>query len=382
MSRFILRSSITAVLVSLTFLCSPRGLAQPPQGDRPPMRPDDRGGFADKPVEEVKKNIQVLKGLPASQLTSVMNLMGGSLGVECKFCHYADESGIHFESDSVFAKRTAREMIRMTKGLNEQFFHGRPQVTCFTCHRGSTDPKSVVPLPLAAHEQPEEEPKGESALPKTETVLTQYEHALGGADALNKITSRVIKGTSVNERGEVPVEIYQKGPDKFTSSMIMRNGSASTRGFDGKKGWMSGDRGTRVLSDAESVRLERDAPLFPLARLRKLGDAAKVRGIDTVNGKRAYVIVARPDEHTRERYYIDSTTGLLLRRVVLTETMLGFVPEQVDYDDYRTVDGVKVPFVATSAYIEQDGTTIRRITSMEQNVVIDDKKFSAPEEKK
>ena len=382
MSRFSVCSSIIAILVSLTFLSSPRVLAQPPQGERPPMRQDDRGGSADKPVEEVKKNIQVLKGLPSSQLTTVMNLMAGSLGVECKFCHYADESGIHFESDSVFAKRTAREMIRMTKGLNEQFFEGRPQVTCFTCHRGSTEPKALLPLPLAAHEMPEEGPNGEPALPKTETVLKQYENALGGAEALNKITSRVIKGTSVNARGEVPVEIYQKGPDKFASSMTMRNGSASTRGFDGKKGWMSGDRGTRVLSDAESVRLERDAPLFPLARLRKLGDAAKVRGIDTADGKRAYVIVARPDEHTRERYYIDSTSGLLLRRVVLTETMLGFVPEQVDYADYRSVDGVKIPFTATSAYIEQEGTTVRRITSIEQNVAIDDKKFSAPEEKK
>jgi len=382
MSRFEVRSLAVIVLISFTVLYSTNVLAQPSQRDRPPMRQDDRGGSSDRPVEEVKKNIQVLKGLPASQLTTVMNLIGGSLGVECKFCHYADEAGIHFESDSVFAKRTAREMIRMTNDLNEKFFHGRHEVTCYTCHRGSTEPKALLPLPLAAHEQHEEEPKGEPILPKTETVLTQYEKALGGADALNKITSRVTKGTSVNARGEVPVEILQKGPDKFTSSMTMRNGATSSRGFDGKNGWMSGDRGTRMLSENERTRLERDAALFPLDRLRKLGDAAKVRGIDTVNGKRAYVIVARPDEHTRERYYIDSTTGLLLRRVVLTETMLGFVPEQVDYDDYRTVDGVKVPFATTSSFIEQEGTSIRRITSIEQNVAIDDSKFSAPEEKK
>src|SRR5271169_4801669 len=171
MSRFILRSCIAAVLVSLTFLYFPKALAQPPQGGRPPMRPDDRGGFSDKPVEEVKKNIQVLKGLPASQLTTVMNLISGSLGVECKFCHYADESGIHFESDSVFNKRTAREMIRMTGDLNEKFFHGRHEVTCFTCHRGSTQPMAVLPLPLVAHEQGEEESREEHTLPKTETVL-------------------------------------------------------------------------------------------------------------------------------------------------------------------------------------------------------------------
>ena len=40
----------------------------------------------DKPVEQVRKNIQVLKGLPDSLLFLLMNFVGDSLGVNCDHC--------------------------------------------------------------------------------------------------------------------------------------------------------------------------------------------------------------------------------------------------------------------------------------------------------
>src|SRR5215208_3522737 len=41
----------------------------------------------EKPVEQTRKNIQVLKGLPDSQLMNEMNFIAASLGVRCDFCH-------------------------------------------------------------------------------------------------------------------------------------------------------------------------------------------------------------------------------------------------------------------------------------------------------
>jgi hypothetical protein len=41
----------------------------------------------EKTVEQVYKNIQILKGTPASQLQPLMNYIAGSLGVKCDFCH-------------------------------------------------------------------------------------------------------------------------------------------------------------------------------------------------------------------------------------------------------------------------------------------------------
>src|SRR5690349_23891823 len=71
----------------------------------------------DKPVEAVRKNIQVLKGMPDSQLLPVMHLMRTSLGVKCDFCHIAENG--KYNLDDKPAKNTARQMIQMTFAINK-----------------------------------------------------------------------------------------------------------------------------------------------------------------------------------------------------------------------------------------------------------------------
>ncbi len=75
----------------------------------------------------------------------------------------------------------------------------------------------------------------------------------------------------------------------------------------------------------------------------------------------------------------DVQSGLLLRRVVLTETKLGPDPEQTDFEDYRDVDGVKLPFTVRVSYLDDNhfGTT-RNFTEVKHNVAVDDATFSMP----
>jgi len=54
----------------------------------------------DKPIEQVRKNIQVLKGLPDSQLFLVMNFVGDSLGVTCDHCHVKGEKNPQTREDT------------------------------------------------------------------------------------------------------------------------------------------------------------------------------------------------------------------------------------------------------------------------------------------
>src|SRR5215213_6443842 len=82
----------------------------------------------DKPVEQVRKNIQVLKGLPDSQLFLLMNFIGDSLGVNC------DRRGR--ERDDKKEKALGRDMMRMVLELNRTRFNREGVVTCYTCHRG------------------------------------------------------------------------------------------------------------------------------------------------------------------------------------------------------------------------------------------------------
>src|SRR5882724_12122341 len=95
----------------------------------------------EKTVEQVYKNIQVLNGLPASELGGVMDFMSAALGVGCTHCHSNP-----WDSDAKSTKVGARRMILMTRAINKENFSGNPAITCYTCHRGR--PNSV-PLPPA-----------------------------------------------------------------------------------------------------------------------------------------------------------------------------------------------------------------------------------------
>ena len=101
------------------------------------------------------KNLKVLpKDITEHQMDSVMHHFSRSLGVRCNFCHVRIDSTDKwdFASDDIKHKLAAREMIRMMNKINEQYFDvtgkitidSKLLVTCFTCHRGSTD---VVTMP-------------------------------------------------------------------------------------------------------------------------------------------------------------------------------------------------------------------------------------------
>ena len=104
----------------------------------------------DKPVEQVKKNIQALKGMPDSQLRPLMNYFNAALGVRCNFCHTMKDGHLDFVSDEHEHKGIARQMIKMVQETNKNSFDGKNTVSCFTCHQGRGIPAAVPTFPLAA----------------------------------------------------------------------------------------------------------------------------------------------------------------------------------------------------------------------------------------
>ena len=103
----------------------------------------------DKPAEQVFKNIQFFKGVPAGRLLAIMELgYSRSLGVTCTHCHTPGA----WEKEDLNTKQIARDMAAMTKTINEQSLKNiknlkgaRPTVNCTTCHRGQTTPALNLP---------------------------------------------------------------------------------------------------------------------------------------------------------------------------------------------------------------------------------------------
>jgi hypothetical protein len=65
-----------------------------------------------------------------------------ALGVQCRDCHDLRD----FASDKdLEMKLEARRMMKMTKAINDQWFAGKEQVSCFTCHGGKLKPATFLP---------------------------------------------------------------------------------------------------------------------------------------------------------------------------------------------------------------------------------------------
>jgi len=88
------------------------------------------------------RNLKVLK---PEEVRMAMGQATAGLGVQCTACHAAD-----FASDEKPTKVTARMMFEMTKDINAKFPDGKAHVTCYTCHRGQTQPLTAAPAAAPA----------------------------------------------------------------------------------------------------------------------------------------------------------------------------------------------------------------------------------------
>ena len=323
-------------------------------------------------AEQRYKNIQIFKGLPATQLDPTMAFISGSLGVRCNYCHVSNQ----FDKDDKPTKLAARRMIQMVFDINKGNFNGQGAVSCFTCHRGKPTPVSV---PVVGQNlwAPGSPPSSE-ALPSVKQLLDRYVQALGGAEALTKITSRIVKGSRIGaDNVLVPEEVYQKAPDKLLTVTSYPQ-VAFSNGFNGTAVWGHSSRdGVTPLPDQLLAQIKRDAVFYKELKTEELYSKLTVLGKAQVRDSEAYVVEAKPVSGPIEKLFFDVRTGLLGRRYTETDTPLGKLPLQTDYEDYREVDGIKQPFLIHWSFPGRIWG--RKIDEIKQNVKLDDTKFNPPQ---
>ena len=332
-------------------------------------------------AEQVYKNITALKGTPANELNQSMHLMKAALGMDCDYCHIERE----WDKDDKAPKQVARTMIQMTLDINGRQFGGRPVVTCYTCHNGRPVPVNMPVFPVF-----EPSKALAPALPTVDQIVARYVAALGGEPAIRKVTTRVITGTQyipTGPGGTVPMPAVMERSLKAPNLSVTTYRTATfalSQGFDGTKSWSQDQAGRVVDAIAlDTARAKRAADFHEPLNLKQQYQQMTVRGIEKVNNRDAYVIVGVPQNDSPERLYFDTQTGLLVRKVTVLPTPVGDSPFQVDFEDYRdTGSGVKVPFLIqmnpSNPRTELAPTATLRVSKVEDNVVIEDSKFTKP----
>jgi photosynthetic reaction center cytochrome c subunit len=348
-----------------------------------PVPTPQAAATAPKKAEEQFKNIQVLKGIPAEQVFPTMQFITASLGVECEFCHVQNA----FDKDDKKPKQAARKMMQMMFAINKDNFDGHREVTCYSCHRGSVHPAAI---PAVMADEPPRKPGAPHGMesgpkpaetksndaPTPDQLLDKYVQAAGGAAAIQKVNSRVMKGTIDFGGMSLPIDIYAKDPLKRISFTHMAEGDNVTA-FDGGEGWlgMSGHP-LREMHGSDLDGAAIDADLHLAAHLRRMFSETRTEATEKVADHDAYVVIGQRDDKPPIRLYFDKQTGLLVRLVRFGETALGWLPTEIDYADYRDVDGVKVPYRWTLA--RPSGRFTIQVNELKQNVPVDDAKFAKP----
>lgn len=348
-----------------------------------------QGAQGEKTVDQSRKNIRVLKGLPESQLFPLMNFVATSLGVQCNFCHVQQgkdpKTGFTnwvWESDDKPEKQTARRMMQMVLSIqaNDKVDFRENAVTCYTCHRGQTQPVGLPPMPLArsGHEPGPNDaaPSVRAISPSVDQIFRKYVEALGGSAATGTKTLVLRGRREASQDRNWPNEITLAVPDKFLIVATTPQG-AVRQIVNGDKGWVMNGTNVRNLAPAEAVEAKRSwDELFNVIKV-KLSPGMRLEGVHKVGDHDAYLVEQVTDTKT-ERYYFDSQTGLLLRKITISQTVLMPIPEQIDFEDYRDVDGVKVPFTIRYSAIDTYNSWTRTFTEIKRNAVVEDTLFAVP----
>jgi photosynthetic reaction center cytochrome c subunit len=343
---------------------------------------------SEKKAEEQFKNIQVLKGIPADQIIPTMQFITASLGVECEYCHVQGA----FDKDDKKPKQVARKMIEMMFAINADNFDRHREVTCYSCHRGGKDPVSMPPVATEdalnagpAHGSDHTNPSSKDAAspdqekeasgPAPDQLLDKYLQAVGGAAAVDKISSRVMKGTIDVGGHSLPIDIYAKEGKRISFAHLP--GGDSITAFNGHEGWLaSPGHALREMHAGDLDGASFDADLHLPIDLKKMFSQMQRRGTETIGDEQTYVVVGQRDAKPPVRLYFDEQTGLLARLVRFDETALGRLPTQIDYADYREANGVKIPYRWTLA--RPGGRFTIQVSELQQNVPVDDAKFVKP----
>jgi photosynthetic reaction center cytochrome c subunit len=411
-----IRYAAGTVLAAALALFGVTATAPVARAQQPPPRVKDMAG---KTAGQYYKNVKVLKDLPAVEVHPAMEYITVALGVGCAYCHDPRK----FDDDAKPTKRSARNMMQMMFALDNTAFAGKREVTCYTCHRGAPigaaeqllpgqrtpmlppDPDSYakIALPnltLDANMGPVRPAPGDppiippnpnapkpAPLPPAEELLSKYEQAVG-AGAVKNAKTIVAKGTvemtvpnapgvtGPPQIGHPAVEIDRKAPDKALETIQMPSGTPARTGYNGEVGWLAGAV-ARELMGGELQSVQDWAQFVPGLHFQEEHTNVRTVLAETIDGHDVYVVAGVAKNGSGlDRLLFDQKTGLLVRAVGNMNSVLGSFPETTAFDDYRDVNGIKMPY--TVKLMSPEGDRTYKFDSVEVNTTVEDAKFEQP----
>jgi hypothetical protein len=221
-------------------------------------------------------------------------------------------------------------------------------------------------------------------MPPAEQILDKYIQASGGAQKLATFTSFTAKGSSLGFRGfggGGEVEVYAKAPDQRATRVHYRDPERGdvNRTFDGRGGWLATPLTVLpeyALTGGELDGAKLDAQLTFPGQIKQLLTSWRVGNPVSIAKRSVMVVQWNGPWGLIGTLYFDRETGLPTRLVRYARTPIGRAPTQIDYSDYRDVEGIKIPFRWTMGWL--DGLDTYQLSEVKLNAPVDPAKFGRP----
>lgn len=237
----------------------------------------------------------------------------------------------------------------------------------------------TVSAQTAKEKPPEQKPETsretKTKLPTAAEIFSKHSQAAGGRASAEKIKSRISKGSvelaAMGLKGTF--EISAKSPGK---SLVLLNFSGLgevMEGFDGNEGWSKDPiQGLRSKTGEELAQTKLISDFYYDFNLEKHYPKAEVTGTGKSGATEVFIVKADPNTTV----YFDKQTGHMVQLDRLAVLPQGRIQTQTFFEDYREVDGVKMPFAFRQ--VAQGTEFSFKVAEVKQNVEIDDRIFSKP----
>ena len=362
-------------------------------------------------ADQVFKNIQALKGLSVDDFMETMGVISAALAFDCSDCHTnAGTDKVDWAADTP-RKVISRVMINMVAKINKENFGGQNKITCWTCHHNRDRPADTANFETIYGEAqliPDVVITQAQGVPSATAILDKFIEASGGAAKLAGLKSIDATGTQAGFGGfggGGMAEVAAEYPDKKATIILFRAETGrgdQIRSYDGKAGWVRTPLnvlGEYQLEGGDLAGARFDAQLMFPQQIKQIltnlkssnpttitslpvseSQAAVQKGAATQRTARVNVVQGTGPNGLLVTLYFDEQTGLLDRELRYSQTPIGRVPVQVDFADYRDVNGIKLPYYM--AYVWLDGRDSIVLNDVKTNVKIDESKFGRPPSRK
>jgi len=173
-------------------------------------------------------------------------------------------------------------------------------------------------------------------------IVEQYVKAAGGGHALSKIRTLALEGAFATDDGKSGTfTLDTKLPNRYYMELLVGDQNL-IEAYNGKSAWhrdASGELGTLVGPDG--MQLEAAAQYYNsrLVNPKKEKIALAFVGKAQVRGKDALELELTSATGMKRHVFFDPQSHLILKEAAT----VGGVEEEILYDDYRAVEGVRVP---------------------------------------